>query len=56
MNKNVLANESNTFGEEINIKAAKTSGAHVIFINCTRLCSFDIANLKKIGGDNVKFA
>lgn len=36
--------------------AAKASGAHVKFINCTRLSSFDIANLKKLGGDNVKFA
>ena len=38
------------------VKAAKTSGAHVKFINCTRLSSFDINNLKKLGGDNVKFA
>ena len=38
------------------VKAAKTSGAHVKFINCTRLSSFDIANLKKLGGENVKFA
>ena len=28
------------------VKAAKTSGAHVKFINCTRLSSFDINNLK----------
>lgn len=41
---------------ELYVKAAKASGAHVKFINCTRLSSFDVANLKKIGGDNVKFA
>ena len=38
------------------VKAAKTSGAHIKFINCTRLSSFDINNLKKLGGNNVKFA
>ena len=38
------------------VKAAKTSGAHVKFINCTRLSSFDFNNLNKLGGYNVKFA
>lgn len=40
----------------VRVKNPKASGAHVKFINCTRLSSFDVANLKKIGGDNVKFA
>ena len=38
------------------VKAAKTSGAHVKLINCTRLSSFDKKKKKKLGGDNVKFA
>ena len=37
------------------VKAAKTLGAHVKFINCTRLSSFEFNNLNKLGGYNVKF-